>query len=130
MNKKGVIGLLLVIVMISVGTLLIAPTITKNQGSELAMAVDNLNPLVKVQTVYGRTNSAVSHTTGQMGEDVYTYRVLTSDAQGNQRWLTFTADHRLKQRHYLKIETKGQNVNAWEAVSTTSVPRNAQEVLA
>ncbi|WEE35038.1 YxeA family protein [Lactiplantibacillus paraplantarum] len=130
MNKKGVIGLLLVIVMISVGTLLIAPTITKNQGSELAMAVDNLNPLVKVQTVYGRTNSAVSHTTGQMGEDVYTYRVLTSDGQGNQRWLTFTADHRLKQRHYLKIETKGQNVNAWEAVSTTNVPRNVQEVLA
>ena len=130
MNKKGVIGLLLVIVMISVGTLLIAPTITKNQGSELAMAVDNLNPLVKVQTVYGRTNSAVSHTTGQMGEDVYTYRVLTSDGQGNQRWSTFTADHRLKQRHYLKIETKGQNVNAWEAVSTTSVPRNVQEVLA
>ncbi|AVW10854.1 YxeA family protein [Lactiplantibacillus paraplantarum] len=130
MNKKGVIGLLLVIVMLSVGTLLITPTITKNQGSELAMAVDNLNPLVKVQTVYGRTNSAVSHTTGQMGEDVYTYRVLTSDGQGNQRWLTFTADHRLKQRHYLKIETKGQNVNAWEAVSTTNVPRNVQEVLA
>lgn len=130
MNKKGVIGLLLVIIMLSVGTLLITPTITKNQGSELAMAVDNLNPLVKVQTVYGRTNSAVSHTTGQMGEDVYTYRVLTSDAQGNQRWLTFTADHRLKQRHYLKIETKGQNVNAWEAVSTTNVPRNVQEVLA
>lgn len=130
MNKKGVIGLLLVIIMLSVGTLLITPTITKNQGSELAMAVDNLNPLVKVQTVYGRTNSAVSHTTGQMGEDVYTYRVLTSDGQGNQRWLTFTANHRLKQRHYLKIETKGQNVNAWEAVSTTNVPRNVQEVLA
>ncbi|WP_251897438.1 YxeA family protein [Lactiplantibacillus paraplantarum] len=130
MNKKGVIGLLLVIVMLSVGTLLITPTITKNQESELAMAVDNLNPLVKVQTVYGRTNSAMSHTTGQMGEGVYTYRVLTSDGQGNQRWLTFTADHRLKQRHYLKIETKGQNVNAWEAVSTTNVPRNVQEVLA
>lgn len=130
MNKKGVIGLLLVIVMLSVGTLLITPTITKNRGSELAMVVDNLNPLVKVQTVYGRTNSAVSHTTGQMGEDVYTYRVLTSDGQGNQRWSTFTADHRLKQRHYLKIETKGQNVNAWEAVSTTNVPRNVQEVLA
>lgn len=94
------------------------------------MVVDNLNPLVKVQTVYGRTNSAVSHTTGQMGKDVYTYRVLTSDGQGNQRWSTFTADHRLKQRHYLKIETKGQNVNAWEAVSTTNVPRNVQEVLA
>ena len=32
MNKKGVIGLLLVIVMLSVGTLLITPTITKNRG--------------------------------------------------------------------------------------------------
>ena len=103
MNKKRAIWLAAIIMMISVGTLLIVPTMTKNQGSELAMA---------------------------MGEDIYTYRMLTSDAQGKQRWLTFTADHRLKQRHYLKIETKGQNVNSWEAVATNQVPQNIQEVLA
>lgn len=66
-EKKGVIGVLLVIIMISVGTLLITPAITKHQGSELAMAIDNLNLLVKVQIAYGRINSAVSHTTGKMG---------------------------------------------------------------
>ncbi|MFQ4153336.1 YxeA family protein [Lactiplantibacillus plantarum] len=130
MNKKRAIWLAAIIMMISVGTLLIVPTMTKNQGSELAMAVDNLNPFVKVQTVYGRTNQAIGHSTGQMGEDIYTYRMLTSDAQGKQRWLTFTADHRLKQRHYLKIETKGQNVNSWEAVARNQVPQNIQEVLA
>ncbi|MCG0731704.1 hypothetical protein IMAU60055_00817 [Lactiplantibacillus plantarum] len=48
MNKKRAIWLAAIIMMISVGTLLIVPTMTKNQGSELAMAVDNLNPFVKV----------------------------------------------------------------------------------
>ncbi|MGO3899397.1 MAG: YxeA family protein [Lactiplantibacillus argentoratensis] len=130
MKKKGIIGLLAVIIMVSVGVSFVVPTMTKNQGSEFAMAVDNLNPFVKVQTVYGRTTRAISHSTGQMGEDVYTYRMLTSDAQGKQRCLTFTADHRLKQGHYLKIETKGQNVNSWEAVETHQVPADIQKVLA
>lgn len=60
MNKKWAVWLVAIIMMISVGTLLIVPTMTKNQGSELAMAVDNLNPFVKVQTVYGRTNQAIA----------------------------------------------------------------------
>lgn len=59
MNKKRAIWLAAIIMMISVGTLLIVPTMTKNQGSELAMAVDNLNPFVKVQTVYGDRKSVV-----------------------------------------------------------------------
>lgn len=65
MNKKWAVWLVAIIMMISVGTLLIVPTMTKNQGSELAMAVDNLNPFVKVQTVYGRTNQAIDWSDGR-----------------------------------------------------------------
>lgn len=126
--KKLLIGLLLIGGLLG-GALSIAGTVTKNQGSELAMAVDNVNPLVKTSTVYGLTNQAVSHGKGQMGEDVYTYRMRTVDAAGHVRWLTFTADHRLKRNYYLQIETKGQNVNSWQAVTRQRVPNDVQRNL-
>ncbi|RRK10822.1 YxeA family protein [Lactiplantibacillus garii] len=93
------------------------------------MAIDNVNPLVKETTVYGMTNQAVSHTKGQMGEDVFTYKMNTVDMRGARRTLTFTADHRLKLAHYLKIKTKGQNVNTWEAVAGHTVPSHVRQDL-
>ncbi|MFB9770245.1 YxeA family protein [Lactiplantibacillus modestisalitolerans] len=127
--KKGLLGLALVIVLI-VGGLLASGTVTKNRGDEFSMALDNVNPLVPVTTVYGKTNQAVSYHQGQMGEDVYEYRINTVDAKGNRRWLTFDADHRLKLNHYLKIETKGQNVNSWAAVPVTQLPSQVNQVIA
>ncbi|CAM3280426.1 YxeA family protein [Lactiplantibacillus plajomi] len=119
--KKLLLGLVALIV-VAGGALLFSSHATKDQGTELAMALDNVNPMVKESTVYGLTNEAVSHTKGQMGEDVFTYKMRTVDVHGNERQLTFTADHRLKLNHYLKIDTKGQNVNSWEAVQETTVP--------
>jgi len=46
------------------------------------------------------------------------------------RWLTFTADKRLKLNKVLKIDTKGQNVNSWEAVSLQAVPKSVVQQLA
>lgn len=119
--KKLLLGLVALIV-VAGGALLFSSHATKDQGTELAMALDNVNPMVKESTVYGLTNEAVSHTKGQMGEDVFTYKMRTVDVHGNERQLTFTADHRLKLNHYLKIDTKGQNVNSWAAVQETTVP--------
>lgn len=127
--KKVLLGLALLI-LLGLGGLFGSKQYTVNRGDELSMALDNLNPLVKVETVYGLTNTAVNHTKGQMGEDVYLYKMQTVNAHGQQRQLTFNADHRLKQRHYLKIETKGQNVNSWEAVPSTAVPTAIQKTLA
>ncbi len=126
--KKGLIGLVVMIGVV-VGGLFASSAFTKDRGDELAMALDNVNPLVKVSTVYGLTNQAVSHSKGQMGEDVYQYQMTTLDANGQRRQLTFTADHRLKLNHYLKIETKGQNVNTWEAVGANAVPSRVQSGL-
>ncbi|AVK63432.1 hypothetical protein C5Z26_04635 [Lactobacillus sp. CBA3606] len=119
--KKGLIGLA-VVGLVILGALFGSKQVTKNQGTELAMALDNVNPLVKVSTVYALTNTAVKKGTGQMGETIYTYRMETYDQAGNVRWLTFTADKRLRLKKYLKIETKGQNVNSWTAVEQTTVP--------
>ena len=127
--KKFLLGLVTIIV-IGVGVLLFSSHLTKNRGDELAMALDNVNPMVKVTTVYGLTNQAVSHTKGEMNEDVFTYKMKTVDAAGQTRTLTFNADHRLKRNHYLKIETKGQNVNTWEAVDKTTVPNNIRTNIA
>jgi len=120
--KKVIIGLL-VIIGLGVGALFGAGAVTKDSGSELSMAMDNVNPLVKTSTVYAITNAAVKKGKGGVGEDIYTYRLKTYDANRQARWLTFTADKRLKLNKYLRIETKGQNVNSWEAVSIQAVPK-------
>ncbi|WP_137624695.1 YxeA family protein [Lactiplantibacillus pingfangensis] len=127
--KKLIIGLL-VVMGVSVAALLGAGTLTKDSGSELSMALDNVNPLVKTSTVYGVTNTAIKKGKGGAGEDIYTYRIKTVDVKGQARWLTFTADKRLKLNKYLKIDTKGQNVNSWEAVSLQAVPKTVVQQLA
>ncbi|MFC6202024.1 YxeA family protein [Lactiplantibacillus nangangensis] len=127
--KKVMIGLL-VMIGLGVGALFGSGAMTKDSGSELSMAMDNVNPLVKTSTVYGVTNTAIKKGKGGVGEDVYTYRIKTYDAQESTRWLTFNADKRLKLNKYLKIVTKGQNVNSWEAVSSQTVPKSVIAQLA
>lgn len=127
--KKVMIGLL-VMIGLGVGALFGSGAMTKDSGSELAMAMDNVNPLVKTSTVYGVTNTAIKKGKGGVGEDVYTYRIKTYDAKGATRWLTFNADKRLKLNKYLKIDTKGQNVNSWEAISSQAVPKSVIAQLA
>ncbi len=129
MKKKGLLGLIALVGLLGIGLGVLSPSLTKDRGDEFAMALDNINPLVAETTVYGLTNQPIDHHLGQMGEDVYTYRLRTCDGQGKRRWLTFTADHRLKQRYYLKIDTKGQNVNSWEAVTVSAVPQRARQAL-
>ncbi|ETY73734.1 hypothetical protein LFAB_10825 [Lactiplantibacillus fabifermentans T30PCM01] len=121
--KKLLLGLVL-IVAVGVGVLFGSSALTKDKGTELAMALDNVNPLVKVTTVYAKTDKVVRKFTGGAGEDEYVYRLQTVNANGEKRWLTFNAQHRLKLNHYLKIETKGQNVESWEAVSTSELPNS------
>ncbi|MFC6181488.1 YxeA family protein [Lactiplantibacillus daowaiensis] len=127
---KKVLISLLVIIGIGVGALLGSSALTKNQGSEFAMALDNVNPMVQVTTVYGLTNRPTGHRIGGAGEDEYTYQIKTVDAAGNRRTLTFDAQKRLKLQHYLKIETKGQNVESWEAVQPASMPGGVLRKLA
>lgn len=127
--KKVMIGLL-VMIGLGVGALFGSGAMTKDSGSELSMAMDNMNPLVKASTVYGVTNTAIKKGKGGVGEDVYTYRIKTYDAKGATRWLTFNADKRLKLNKYLKIDTKGQNVNSWEAISSQAVPKSVIAQLA
>ncbi|VDG19121.1 YxeA family protein [Lactiplantibacillus mudanjiangensis] len=126
--KKGMISLL-AIVGIGAGLLFGSAAMTKNQSGELAMALDNVNPLVKVTTVYGVTNRPIGHRIGGAGEDEYTYRIKTIDDTGRQRLLTFDAQKRLKVQRYLKIETKGQNVESWSAVPATEVPTSVLKQL-
>jgi len=126
--KRLLIGLL-ILIGIGAGALLGSSMLTKDNGSELSMTLDNVNPLVRMSTVYGLTNQAIKHSKGQMGEDVYTYRLQTYDAQGKTRTLTFNADKRLKLNHYLKIETKGQNVETWTAVEQATVPTSVVQAL-
>lgn len=108
----------------------ILPGVTKNQHSEWAMAADNVNPLVKTTDVYASTNAKpVRHYIGGGGEDEYVYQLLTYNAKGEARTLTFDSQWRLKPNKFLKITAKGQNVETWEKVERTAVPSHVRQNL-
>ncbi|MFC6259679.1 YxeA family protein [Levilactobacillus fujinensis] len=103
---------------------------TRNKHSELAMALDNVNPMVKAETVYASTNAKpVRHFIGGGGEDEYTYQLLTYNSAGKSRTLTFDSQWRLKPQKFLKISTKGQNVESWGAIGRESVPSGVRQSL-
>lgn len=116
---------------LGIGGAVILPGLTKNKSSELAMAVDNLNPLVRPETVYAATTRPPrNHFIGGGGEKEYTYCLTTYNSQGAARTVTFLAQWRLKPHKYLAITTKGQNVMTWHAVAAAAVPRSVRENLA
>ncbi|WP_125546212.1 YxeA family protein [Levilactobacillus lindianensis] len=117
------------LILLAIGAIF-APAMTRNRGSEVAMAHDNVNPWVKNETVYADTTSQpIKHFIGGGGEDEYTYVLQTYNEQGKSRKLTFDVQWKLKPHHFLKIETKGQNVETWKAVARETVPSGARQNL-
>ncbi|WP_125574260.1 YxeA family protein [Levilactobacillus huananensis] len=117
------------LILLAIGSIF-APAMTRNRGSEMAMALDNVNPWVKTETVYANTTAQpIKHFIGGGGEDEYTYVLQTYNRQGKSRKLTFDVQWKLKPHRYLKIETKGQNVETWEAVEQEKVPSSVQQNL-
>ncbi|WP_203638773.1 YxeA family protein [Levilactobacillus wangkuiensis] len=118
-----------IIVLLGVGAFLL-PNLTKNKHSELAMAADNVNPLVKIEDVYASTNAKpIRHFIGGGGEDEYTYHLVTYNAQGQSRTLAFDSQWKLKPNKFLKISTKGQNVESWGKVDRATVPSGIRQEL-
>ncbi|GEO68412.1 YxeA family protein [Levilactobacillus acidifarinae] len=125
-GKLGATVLVLGVVLI--GGAVILPGLTKNKGSEMAMAIDNVNPLVTTETVYAGTNDQpVRQFIGGGGEKEYEYRLVTYNAKGQARTVTFDAQWRLKRGKYLAIRTKGQNVESWQAVAREAVPSGVRQ---
>ncbi|WP_225395509.1 YxeA family protein [Levilactobacillus brevis] len=106
------------------------PQFTKNKHSELVMALDNVNPVVKPETVYALTTTKpVRQFTGGAGEKEYTYRLTTYNDRGQTRIVMFDAQWRLKPQRFLKIKTKGQNVESWTATARQEVPSGVRQNL-
>ncbi|HIW71737.1 MAG TPA: YxeA family protein [Candidatus Levilactobacillus faecigallinarum] len=122
---------IVVLGLILVAGAVVLPGMTKNRGSELAQAIDNVNPLVKTETVYASTTAKpIKEFTGGAGEKEYRYALTTYNAAGKARTVTFDAQWRLKAQKYLAITTKGQNVESWQAIATHKVPTGVRKNLA
>lgn len=127
---KGFLWLLVGAVVVVGGSLFWLPQFTKNKHSELVMALDNVNPVVKPETVYALTTTKpVRQFTGGAGEKEYTYRLTTYNDRGQTRIVMFDAQWRLKPQHFLKIKTKGQNVESWTATARQEVPSGVRQNL-
>ncbi|CAJ1227685.1 hypothetical protein LZY01_01460 [Levilactobacillus zymae] len=118
----------IVLGVILIGGAVVLPGLTKNRSSEVAMAIDNVNPLVQTETVYASTSvQPVRQFIGGGGEKEYEYRLVTYNATGQARTITFDTQWRLKRGKYLAIRTKGQNVESWQAVTREKVPSGVRQ---
>ncbi|WP_127849832.1 YxeA family protein [Lacticaseibacillus hulanensis] len=121
----GTVGLVLVLGIVLLGSAMF----TRNQTGDVPAALDNINPLVREETVYASTDVApVRHFLGGGGEDEYVYVVKAVNARGKVRKIQFNAQWRLKPGKYLAVKTKGQNVESWQAVTQNTLPAGAQSL--
>ncbi|MBY7142428.1 YxeA family protein [Virgibacillus sp. NKC19-3] len=59
----------------------------------------------------------------------YEYNLMGFDEDGEEKELSFTAGHQLKQGAYLKVHYKKDEVITYEEVDADDVPKKAQELL-
>lgn len=127
---RHILGGLFVLLLLAAAGLGVAAANTRNNTSEFAAALDNLNPLVKNETVYISTNVKPDrHFIGGGGEDEYVYTVSSVNAAGKTRKLQFLSQWQLKPNRYLAIQAKGQNVVSWQATTASKIPQAAKTVL-
>lgn len=120
-----IIKTIVVLALLSGATLFGAKLYTQNKSDELSGTIDQLNPLVKEGVVYVKTKKADSINS----YGITTYKQQTFDKDGQQKELTFTADHELITDRYLKIYNKGAHVETFEEVSRETVPEKALQQL-
>lgn len=59
----------------------------------------------------------------------YEYNLMGFDEEGEEKELTFTAGHQLKQDAYLKIHYKKGEVITYEEVEVDDIPKKTKELL-
>ena len=115
--KKLIISIIVTFIV----ALFITPLMTKNQTSDWAILLDNINPIVPESYVYVKT----AEPNESINKDA-TYISQSYNEKGKGRTIAYKSFGKtLATDRYLKVFTKGQNVQNWEEIPADKVPEKA-----
>ncbi|PMD73799.1 YxeA family protein [Companilactobacillus nuruki] len=110
---------LLGIVIIGVGYLGVC-AYTKDNTSQAAQSFNAYNVLIKREPRYVKINNKEAKNNDGYGN--YTYDLKSYDNDGNEHSVKFIGMKKLKQGHYLQLDTKGSYVYSYKEVFKKDIP--------
>lgn len=90
---------------------------------------DKLNPLIKEDWVYVKTNESGRLTQVGPSGTAGDFKLTGYYNSGEQREVKFYAPRGLKEGAYLKVKTKGEYIETFEEVTASNVPKDIKEKL-
>ncbi|MFC6175744.1 YxeA family protein [Companilactobacillus huachuanensis] len=94
--------------------------ITKESSSQAAQAFNAYNVLVKREPKYVKIDNKEAKDEDGYGN--YTYDLKSYDDAGNEHSIKFMGMGKLKQGHYLELDTKGSYVYSYKEVFEKEIP--------
>lgn len=92
---------------------------TKDNTSQAAQAFNNYNVLVKREPKYVKIDNSEAKNDGYGN---YTYDLKSYDSDGHEHNIKFTGMGKLKQNHYLQLDTKGSYVYSYKEAFKKDMP--------
>ena len=104
------------------GTYLAACAYAKTNTSDLAQAVNSHSILATREAKYVKIDNA--HGRDEDGYGNYIYTLTSYNKDGQEQEVRFTGMGKLKQGHYLKLDTKGTYIITYEEAFPKDMPAN------
>lgn len=120
---KSLLKFLLISALIIGGSYLGACLYTKDRTDQFSQALGQYNFLVKREPRYVKIDNSKGQDEAGFGN--YEYTLTSYDADGHPHQAKFTGMGKLKQAHYLKLDTKGAYVYSYEEAFKNNMPKKA-----
>lgn len=122
---KSLLKFFLISILIIGGSYLGACLYTKDRSDQFSQALGQYNFLVKREPKYVKIDNSKGRDEDGYGN--YQYYLTSYDSEGKSHPIQFTGMGKLKQGHYLKLDTKGAYVYSYEEVFEKTMPKKAFE---
>jgi uncharacterized protein (TIGR01655 family) len=124
---KNLLKFLLIAALIIGGSYIGACLYTKDRTDQFSQALGQYNFLVKREPKYVKIDN--SKAADKDGYGNYTYDLTSYDKNGDAHKVEFMGMGKLKQGHYLKLDTKGAYVYSYRESFKSDMPSKAYNQL-
>lgn len=100
---------------------------TKDSTDQFSQAMGQYNFLVKREPKYVKIDN--TNAKDEDGYGNYTYDLTSYDSNGDPHKIKFMGMGKLKQNHYLKLDTKGAYVYSYAEAFKNNIPQKAYNKL-
>lgn len=124
---KSLLKFLLITVLIIGGSYVGACLYTKDRTDQFSQALGQYNFMVKRESKFVKIDNNKGNDEDGYGN--YEYNLISYDSEGKAHDVKFTGMGKLKQNHYLKLDTKGAYVYSYEEAFKSNMPKKAYDKL-